>query len=192
MATIDATVAGANANSYATIAEANAYFESRLALASPWEDYSDDEKTRLLIMAARLLDAMAQPVKTLIARNGSDYYRVRPQWTGAAATTTQVMAWPRTGMFDQNGNEILSTIIPQTLKNVQSEFAGQLGLGDRSLDNPVIVQGLTSLKAGSVSLSFKDSIMPQVIPDAVYNLMPISWLTEELYEPAQRAEFGVI
>ena len=68
-----------------------------------------------------------------------------------------------------------------------SEFAGQLKKGDRSLDNDVIVQGLTSVKAGSVSLSFKDMILPQVMPDAVLNMMPDSWFTSEVYEPANPA-----
>lgn len=84
------------------------------------------------------------------------------------------------------------TWIPQELKDAESELAGQLGNADRTLDNDVIVQGLTSVRAGSVSLSFKDTIFPQVIPDAVFNLMPLSWLTDELYEPAQRAMFDVV
>ena len=95
-------------------------------------------------------------------------------------------------MFDQNGNAIPSNVIPQALKDAESELAGQLGLGDRTLDNDVIVQGLTSVNAGSVSLAFKDKIIPQVIPDAVYNLMPQSWLTDELYMPANAAIFDVV
>ncbi len=80
----------------------------------------------------------------------------------------------------------------RALKEATAELAGQLGNADRTLDNDVIIQGLTSVKAGSVSLSFKDAIMPQVIPDAVYNLMPQSWLTDELYLPANAAQFDVV
>src|ERR1019366_3747461 len=104
----------------------------------------------------------------------------------------QRLAWPRIGMFDANGNAIDPTIIPQDLKDAESELAGQLLGGDRSLDNSVIVQGLTAVKAGSVSLSFKSEIMPQVIPDAVLNIMPQSWLTDEVYVLANEALFEVI
>lgn len=84
------------------------------------------------------------------------------------------------------------TFIPDELKKAESEFAQQLTKQDRTLDNDVIIQGLTSMRAGSVSLGFKDNIVPQVIPDAVFNIMPQSWLTDEGYEPALKAEFGVV
>ncbi len=190
MPTIDATVGGPNANSYATLAEVNTYFESRPPLTTPWIT-TGDTPTRLIIQATRTLDAQLQPFKTLFVDTGRVYYRVRPQWTGAASTSTQRLAWPRTGMFDMNGFAIDPTIIPQDLKNVIAEFAGQLGMADRTLDNDVIVQGIKSVRAGSVAVSFGNNIMPQVIPDAVWNLMPIDWMTEELYEPAMPAQFDV-
>lgn len=188
--TIDATPAGPNANSYLTVAEANTYFDSRLPLTIAWDDV--DSKETLLVMATRTLDKLLTPYKTLFYQNGVAYYRVRPAWTGAPSTTTQRLCWPRTGMFDQNGNAIGVLIIPQDLKDATAEFAGQLGNADRTLDNDVIVQGIKSIKAGSVALSFGDGIMPQVIPDAVYNLLVNSWMTEELYEPALAAVFDVI
>lgn len=254
--TIDATVGGASANSYETVAEAQAYFDTRLPL-SGWDDA--DSQDVLLIMATRVLNALAQPMKTLVAGN-PPYYRVRPQWLGAPATTTQRLAWPRTGLLDLNGNPldvnitdisvanptvittslphglttgesalifgttdstpsidgtrvvtVISTTsfsipisvtvagisgkvtrIPHELKEAVAELAGQLGIADRTLDNDIIVQGISSLRAGPVSLSFNKDIMAQVIPDAVYNLMPIDWLTEELYLPANPMMFEVI
>jgi hypothetical protein len=95
-------------------------------------------------------------------------------------------------MYDANGNVIPSNVIPQALKEAEAEFAGQLLKGDRTLDNDVIVQGLTSVRAGSVALTFKDSIVAQVVPDLVINLMPVSWLTDELYVPANSAQFDVV
>lgn len=190
-AVIDATVGGVSSNSYLTLVEAQEYFDTRLPVDG-W-DNADDQNV-LLIMATRVLNALAQPFKTLVPAQGSvpAYYRVRRQWTGAAATATQRLAWPRSGMFDGNGNAIPLDVIPQDLKDATAEFAGQLGLSDRTLDNDVIIQGLTSLRAGSVSLGFKDNITPQVIPDAVYNLLVVGWLTDELYEPALSAFFEVI
>jgi hypothetical protein len=188
---IDATVGGASSNSYETLAEAQTYFDSRLSLDG-WDNA--DSQAVLLVMATRLLDALAQPFKTLVPAQGGEpaYYRVRRQWTGLPATATQRLAWPRINMLDSNGNVIPSTVIPQELKDAESEFAGQLGLGDRSLDNDVIIQGLTSLRAGPISLAFKNNIIAQVIPDAVYNLLPASWLTDELVLPAFPALFDII
>lgn len=258
---IDATIGGAAANSYETVAEANAYFASRIPLVPPWAASGEEP---YLLTATRLLDAMAQPRKVLIPPQQGEpaYYRILRQWTGAAATPGQRLAWPRVGMLDYNGQpldyaitsvaagnpavvttavphnrqagdvvllynvqgttpvlsgpmvvtptglltftvpvnvSVPSTpgtgtvlIIPQALKDAESEFAGQLLAEDRSLDNSVIVQGVTSVKAGSVAITFKNNIVPQVLPDAVINLMPQSWMTDELYVLANPALFDVI
>jgi len=190
MPTIVATPGAVNANSYETLAEAQAYFDTRLPLAG-WDD-ADDQNV-LLIMGTRVLDAIARPLKVFVLlQDSKSYYRTRRQWTGAPATTTQKLAWPRTGMYDANGNAIASNVIPQDLKDALSELAGQLGASDRTLDNDVIVQGLTSVRAGSVSLTFKEMIETHVLPDAVWNLMPPSWFTDELITPAMPALFDVV
>lgn len=188
---IDATVGGPAANSYETLVEAQAYFDTRLPIAG-WVNAAD--KSLLLIMATRTLNAVLRPAKMLVPAQGgiAAYYRIRRQWTGAPASTTQRLAWPRTGMFDANGNAIPSNVIPQDLKDAESELAGQLGTSDRTLDNDVVVQGLTSVKAGSVALTFKDMIESHVLPDAVWLLMPASWFTDELVTPAFPAEFDVV
>lgn len=186
--TIIATVGAADANSYETHAEANAYFEARLPLTPPWVASGQEAA---LIMATRTLDALAQPFKTFFPGN-PPYYRIRRQWTGTPATTTQRLAWPRIGMYDANGNAIPSNVIPQALKDAESELAGQLLKGDRTLDNDAVVQGLSSIRAGSVALSFREGIVPQVLPDAVWNLMPPSWFTDERYVPANAAEFDIV
>jgi hypothetical protein len=190
MPTIVATVGAANANSFATHAEVNTYFEERLPLATPWVASGQEA---VIIMAARTLESIIRPAKTLMVDSrGVKYYRARRQWTGSPATTTQRLSWPRVGMYDRNGNAIASDVIPIELKEAQAELAGQLRMGDRTLDNDVVVQGLSSLRAGSVSLSFKDGIVPQVLPDAVLNLLVDSWLTEETISYPSTALFETI
>lgn len=188
---LDSTVGGTTSNSYATVAEAQAYFDTRLPL-SGWDDA--DSQDVLLMMATRVLDAYLQPYKELVpAQKGSPaYYRVRAQWTGAPATATQRLAWPRINMKDMNGNDIPSDVIPDDLKDTVAELAGQLGTTDTTLDNSVIVQGLTSVKAGSVALTFKDMIERHVLPDFVWTMMPQSWFTDELLVPAWPAQFDVV
>lgn len=188
MATIDATVAGATSNSYETHEEANTYFDERIPLNPPWVTSGQEAA---LIQATRMLDALNQPYKTFVP-GSPPYYRVRRSWTGSPATATQRLAWPRIGMYDKNGNAIPEDVIPIDLKWAQSELAGQMLKADRTLDLDQVVQGVTNVKAGSVSVSFKDNIIPQVIPDAVYALLPQSWLTDELYIQAMPAEFDVV
>ena len=191
MPTIIATPAASNANSYTTAAEALVYFDERLPLPTPWEDA--DSQERLLIMATRTMDSLAQATKRLVTPSGGEpYYLVGRKWTGVPSTTTQRLAWPRTGMYDRNGNAIASGEIPYLLKDATSELAGQLGIADRTLDNDVITQGLKSLGVGSVSLAFKDTFAPQVIPDAVLNMLPPSWYTEETIESMGSVEFDVV
>ena len=70
----DATVKGANATSFVTLADANTYFSERLGTTT-WDASSDANKEKSLIMASRYFDQM--------------HYR------GEKTTTTQALAWPR-------------------------------------------------------------------------------------------------
>lgn len=189
---LDATIGGANANSFETLDEANAYFESRTPLAPPWVT-TGDTPARALITATRVLSQLALPHRRVtVGKDGIQYRITSPQWTGLPATATQALPWPRTGMKDSMGRDIPADVIPIELKNAEAEYAGQLAKSDLTLDNSVSVQGITSVKAGSVSVSFKDTIEPKMIPDFVWALMPDSWFTDEIIEPALSAEFDVI
>ena len=258
MATLDATVGGVSSNSYATLAEATLYYEMRTPVDG-W-DNADDQNI-LLMMATRVLDALAMPMRTYVPPQGGQpgYYITRRSWAGSPATLSQKLAWPRLGLYDMNGRPLNFTItsisvaaaavvttsgphyltsgqrvlidgsnstpildgervvtvltpttfsvpllttgagtagsvfvIPQALKDAQAELAGALGTTDTTLDNDVIVQGLKSVKAGSVSLTFKDMIERHVLPDMVWNLMPPSWFTEEIIEQVWPAQFDVV
>lgn len=188
---IIATPGAPDANSYETVAESDLYFESRRPLNPAWDDV--DSKEGSLVMATRTLNSMFVGRKTLKHDAcDCDYYVVGRKWTGAPTTSTQRLPWPRTGMFDSNGNPIPDDVIPQELKDAESELAGQLNVVDRTLDNDVIVQGIKSVRAGSVAVSFKDTIQTQVLPDAVVNLLPPSWFTNETIEQVRLAEFDVL
>jgi hypothetical protein len=190
--TLVATPGAANANSYLTLAEATAYFETRLPIPE-WDEV--DSQEGMLIMATRLMESMYSPMRKLVRVQppGQSYYLIRPTWTGSPASSTQRLAWPRLGMYDRNGNAIASTVIPQELKDATAELAGQLAKGDRTLDSDASIQGLSSIRAGSVSLSFKDAFdATKVIPDIVFGLLVPSWLTDEIMEFANQAEFMVV
>jgi len=78
--TIDATAGGASANSYITLAEADAYVEAMVlgTDAAHWDSGNEDSRNRALTAATQRLD--------------------RERFLGAKATDTQALEWPRTGV----------------------------------------------------------------------------------------------
>lgn len=78
--TIDATVGGANANSYLTLEAAQAIIDGFVedADVSAWASATTDQKNRALFTATQRLD--------------------RERFLGARATDTQALQWPRTGV----------------------------------------------------------------------------------------------
>jgi hypothetical protein len=176
----------ATANSFISLAEYAYYHERRLPLDPPVVT-SGDVAARNVIMATRVLSAMHVARKTLRwGLDGKPFYYTSRAWTGEIATSTQALSWGRIGMYDRLGRLIASSVIPQELKDATAELAGQLGNTDRTLDNDIAVQGITSIKAGSVALTFKDMIQSQVLPDAVQMLLVPSWLTDEIVSYAVR------
>lgn len=119
-------------------------------------DDRDAIKIPALLMATRLLDAL---------------YR----WEGFAVTETQALAWPRVGLITRNGFSIGETTIPTELKDATAEFARQLIAEDLAANNDAETEGLRSLRAGPVTLEFRDNVTAKVVPDAVFNLLPPEW-----------------
>lgn len=165
MADLIATVGAADANSYVTVDEATAYHETRPG--STWEDVDDQEAA--LIMATRLMDGLLV-------------------WTGSAATALQALGWPRNGMLTRNNFAIAADVLPRELKDATSELAMQLVAGDLLADDDVVRKRITSIRAGSVALTFdvkkKDQdyigLFPDVsnmakLPDTVLALLVPSW-----------------
>ena len=77
---LDATIGGANANTYLTLSDANDIIDGLVedADVTAWASATDDQKNRALYTAAQRLD--------------------RERYLGARATDTQAMQWPRTGV----------------------------------------------------------------------------------------------
>jgi hypothetical protein len=78
--TIDATIGGANANSYLTLAAADAIIEGFVQDDDvvAWASATEDQKNRALYTATQRVD--------------------RERFLGARATDTQALQWPRTGV----------------------------------------------------------------------------------------------
>lgn len=174
-----ATAGAANANSYAEVADLDAYAATRPGTPSWFATASTPAKEAALIMATRMLDG-------------------RLVWTGAAADpATQALGWPRTGMANRNGYAIDSTVLPTGLVEATCEQALQMGAGSGLADNDPLNQGVTSVKAGSVAVTFKelDESTPEAadiafrkkeqelawasVPDSVRALLVPTWYTTQ-------------
>lgn len=147
---IVATVGSETANSYGTIAEANAYFESH-PYPDTWANASTDEKCRALVTATRLLDT---------------WY----EWEGVVASSSQALLWPRDAAYAPNGFLHTTDEIPERIKQATFELAKALLVSDRTADSDIESQGITSIKAGSVALTFQNA-RAKPIPDAVEALV---------------------
>jgi hypothetical protein len=139
------------ANAYADIAFADAYFETH-PYPTPWVDVGDDEKCRALVHGARMMDT---------------WY----EWDGDVSSADQSMLWPRDGVIGPNGYEENSEEVPVRIKQGNCEMANSLLAGNRAADSDVEAQGLSSLSVGNVALEFKGSVTAKPIPDAVANLV---------------------
>ena len=103
-ATIDATLSGAAANSYVTLAAANTYFETTPD-SSTWTNKTDDQKNRALISATRWIDSLS-------------FY-------GDRCTETQALKWPRDN-YTVDGIDLACTLIPDGIKTATYELARAL------------------------------------------------------------------
>jgi hypothetical protein len=98
---LDATVGGANANSFITVAEGDeiATYEFN---NEAWLLATNDDKIRALISSTFQLNGLP--------------------WVGERATTTQALAWPRINA-EINGRLVASTEIPREVKLATFELS---------------------------------------------------------------------
>ena len=77
---LDATVGGANANTYITLNDANSFIEGLVLSddAAAWDGSSNDNKNRALFTAAQRID--------------------REKFLGARVSDTQALEWPISGV----------------------------------------------------------------------------------------------
>ena len=117
------------ANTYASLADANAYWADRGN--ATWEDATDDEKSSALIQATDYLNGMSWATGTPV---GDD------------------MAWPRTGAVSPSGGLFSMSMVPNAVVQATCYMAGEIVSGATPLaatDRP-----LTKLTAGAVSMEW--------------------------------------
>ena len=147
---LDATVGSASADSYGTLAEAEAYFAAR---DGAWAG-EDTAKEMALRKAASFLDNA-----------------YRGKWKGQKATGLQALAWPRGWVVDSDGYAVAADEIPVAIKNAQFEAAKLIASGT-ALET-TIGRAVKSEKVGSLAVVYMDSAAMQEQHPQVTN-----WLSD--------------
>jgi hypothetical protein len=149
--TLIATVGAVDANSYAEVEEADAYFETRVN-STKWVNTLDKEAA--LISASLLLDWQ------LI-------------FDGFKTSNLQARQFPRTGIIKSGEYEVPSDIIPIEVKQAVFELAySSIGV-DRIADNSL--SGIEQIKAGSLFIKATpagvQSTNASIIPDYIKRML---------------------
>lgn len=138
--TLDPTPNGASANSYGTLAEALAFFATRIGALAFINADSDDIRKQALITGTREVD--------------QEIFR------GQKTTSTQALQWGRTGTYS-SGVAIPGDVIPAFVKYAsfeqglwRLEQSGSDGAKDSLAATGT--EELKSLRAGPVQLDFRD------------------------------------
>ena len=146
--TVVATVGAANANSYLSVAAADDLADDYLGPLN-WTAATTDNKGRALITATRYLDQL--------------------EWLGSRATTTQSIAWPRSGAecgeWSFEDDEIPAPIrqaafdLAEALLGAPALLRGQ-GAGNAELIPGIPNASLKSARVDVISLEFRDGAVP--------------------------------
>jgi hypothetical protein len=152
----------ANANSYADVADGNAYHDGHL-YATAWTAATDAQKATALVMATRLIDA--------------EY-----QFTGVQTADGQALAWPRYRCSDPDRDPvarigrllILENWLPENLvpKNVVAatcELARELLITDRTA--APAGEGLKYYNNSGVQTGYDKTDRRPIIPAVVQALL---------------------
>ena len=147
--TIDATVGGANANSYVTLTDANTLVEAMISSADvqKWTTGNTDSRHRALAAATQRLD--------------------RERFLGARTNDTQALQWPREGVrkpdtyvrsfttgfpFRLTEDYYTNTEIPDQVKRAQVELAVYLHNNVEGISLSGL-EDFKSVKVGSIEVT---------------------------------------
>ena len=132
-ATINATVKGENANSYVTLTEANAYFET-VPDSTTWDNKTVDQKNRSLISATRWIDSFV-------------YY-------GDRCDDGQALKFPRNN-YQVDGVELSCSTIPNNIKYAQYELARALANDTDAMTGNLGTDGnFSEVKLGDIEVKY--------------------------------------
>lgn len=148
MPTVTTTAGSANANSYADVTGADAYFAESFGRPL-WSSAEQADKEIALISASRTLDQFMS-------------------WVGEKVEDAQAMEWPRYGGYDRSGKLYSHTAVPMPVVFATYELAYHiLSSGGMSFNS----QQIDSVRVGPISVDFTTASTDAGIPDFVEALV---------------------
>jgi len=143
------TPGAVDANSYASLVEATAYFDTQL-YRSNWEGATDDERNRALLSATRILDEQMN-------------------WKGLKYTEEQALRWPRSSVVGPDGYDVSYLTIPQFLINATAELSEHLIESNRTAEPDTL--GYSRMKVGELELVIDKYDRAPTLPDSVWQMI---------------------
>lgn len=128
--TFNADVGGAAATSLVSVDAADTVLGGRLN-ATAWTDAGETRQQQALTTATALLE--------------------RARWLGRRATTTQALAWPRTGVTAADGAAVDDATIPADVQAATCELALRL-LAGTVAPEPSALAAFKRLEAGPLTI----------------------------------------
>lgn len=126
------SISGTSYDIYGTQADAKKYFAARTDGAS-FSGRPDLAQKQLLVMATRMID--------------------RQIWQGAKTSSSQPLAFPRTGMT-VGGEEVDGSVVPDDVEFGCYELAMAIGLAPKTESQASIGQNVRSVGAGPARVEF--------------------------------------
>jgi hypothetical protein len=150
-----AVVLTVNTNSYVDVAAADTYFAERL-FAEPWDDATDDNKAKALIMATKTIDRQILRGQKYSADQALQFPRSYPI----------DFSLIRASWYPGNANWVSESDVPQAVIDACCEEA--LALLDRGNSTRLKLQkeGVKSASVGSASESYTNSVYVMLSPEA--------------------------
>ena len=138
----------ANANAYADLVDANAYYDGHL-YASAWTGASDDQKAVALVMASRLIDAEWQ-------FNGTRTNAVQGlQWPRAKCPEPDNVHVPISVLLPIPCDYVEYDIVPKAVIQATCKMARELLITDRTVASAG--EGLKYFNSGGVQTGYDKS-----------------------------------
>jgi hypothetical protein len=156
-ATIDATLGGVSANSYVTLAAADAYFET-VPDSSTWTTKTTDQKNRALISATRWIDSLS-------------FY-------GNRCSDTQALKWPRED-YKVDKVELSCTLIPEPIKTATYELARAFANDTNAITGTTGTTGIPDeVELGELRVKYNKTSQTSGVINNVFDVYP--WLQSYL------------
>jgi hypothetical protein len=145
---LDATPGASTANSFVTEEVATEYLTNQRLDATEWASATVDNRKRALIWASRLLDSAFI-------------------WPGAVSYLEQSLGWPRLGLVDAEGREIVYDTVPSKIIKATADLALEL-LRRNPLKLPELLGlGLRSASVGPLNVTLDNAAVLDQIPNFI-------------------------